>query len=243
MVCNPCQTGDDEENTAAAECPPPTEECSIIAECGSGDQASAPPCCQEEKCRIARICLCAGLKEKPPVPPPCAKFGVIPTCCKDYVRDNIRNAVRQVPRKPTMRFVDDRVGHTKNWCTSGMPRLYVCGENFGKIPCYLEDIKADLHVQAQKEKSLMKAQEISAQENCRHLDPVERDAITCGLKKNWEEVFADYQALPLLIDTAGKIQRKSELEKELKKLEQDIQVLERHDHLFVADTCRSFYLA
>lgn len=26
-------------------------------------------------------------------------------------------------------------------------------------------------------------------------------------------------------------------------LEKDIQLIERHDHIFVADTCKSFYLA
>lgn len=144
------------------------------------------------------------------------KFGVVPTCCKDYIKLNVVKAVRQVARKPAMRYVDDRVGNVKNWCSSGLPRIFVFGENFGKIPCYLEDIKADLYAQDQKAKAEMKSKEGNMKETCRHLDPIEREAILCGLKKNWEEVFRQFQSLPLNIDNVGKINKKSDLEKQLK---------------------------
>lgn len=89
----------------------------------------------------------------------------------------------------------------------------------------------------------MKFKERDIQAQIRHLEPTEHQALICGLKKNWEEVFQEFQKLPLQIDTAGKIAKKKMLEEELKKLENDIQTMERHDHVFVSDTCRSFYLA
>jgi hypothetical protein len=252
QIVKECQTAENEEEKEEACCGEEVESnpCSVAAaECGSAEEEVMAPCCCKakqqavKKCREPYLCECLGVEPKPSIPSPCTGFGIIPTCCKDYISQNARSAIRQVPKKPALRFVDDCRGTTKSWCTSGLPRLYVNGENFGKIPCYLEDIKQELYVKDQMAKNEMKQKECDMQEKCRHLESIEREAITCGLKKNWEETFREYQAMPLNIDTPGKVQKKSDLEKALKSLENDIQLIERHDHVFVADTNRSFYLS
>jgi hypothetical protein len=233
-----CQTGEEPEPCAPQEQQEPPV-CSETAAC-----EETPPCCTRRKCRIARICTCLGMCPRPPIPTVCcSRFAILPKGKKDYIRDNAVNAIRQVPRKPAMKYIDDRKGTSHQWCTSGYPRRFVLEENFGKVPPYIECYKQEQYVQDQMSKHEMQSKEREMGEQCRHLDQDERAAILCGLKKNWEEVFGEYQALPLLIDTPGKIAKKSELEKKLKEIEKDIQLVERHDHVFVADTGRSFYLS
>lgn len=50
---------------------------------------------------------------------------------------------------------------------------------------------------------------------------------------NWEELQKQYQGLPIMTDTIPKILRKSKLEAELKQLEKDIVLLERHPYIYV----------
>lgn len=44
-----------------------------------------------------------------------------------------------------------------------------------------------------------------------------------------------YQGLPILTDTIPKMHRKSKLEADLKQLEKDIVLLERHPYIYVYD--------
>lgn len=205
---------------------------------GGGDYGD--PCCFVAKPRVPRLC-CNVMK--PPVPSPCVGFELIPRGCKNYIHSNVVKAIRMPARKPALRYVDHPKGDVQPWCDSGYPRKYVYKEAFGCVPSYIQDIKEELYRNDLQAKYDMKYKERDVQAQTRHLEPTEHQALVCGLKKNWEEAFYEFQRLPLQIDTAGKREKKKMLEEELKKLEQDIQTLERHDHIFVSDTCRSFYLA
>lgn len=55
------------------------------------------------------------------------------------------------------------------------------------------------------------------------------------MKQNWEELQTQYQGLPILTDTIPKINRKSKLEADLKQLEKDIVLVERHPYIYVYD--------
>jgi len=138
-------------------------------------------CCP--KLPNVRICECVGIEKKPPVPCSSTGFGCIPTCDKDYLTTNIRNVIRQVPMKPALRYVDDRVGTRIDWCTSGLPRKFVCTESFGKIPDYIQCIKEELYVRDQQAKFKMLHKDREFQDQCRHLEDCERRALICGLKK------------------------------------------------------------
>ncbi|ODN06266.1 Enkurin [Orchesella cincta] len=229
-------------------CPDPCESQEGNNDCGQETQEESceqqqPPCgpvCCVPKCRVPRIC-CNIMK--PCVPNRCVGFEIIPRGCKNYIHSNVVKALRMPAKKPALRFVDHPKGHTQTWCDSGYPRKYVYKDEFGCVPAYVENIKEELRQDDLQAKYDMKFKERDIQQQIRPLDPTEHQALICGLKKNWEEKFAEYQSFSLLLDNVGKVKRKQAVEDELKRLEKDIQLLERHDHIFVSETCRSFYLA
>lgn len=56
-----------------------------------------------------------------------------------------------------------------------------------------------------------------------------------GLKKNWEEVHKEFQSLSVFIDSIPKKIRKQKLEEEMKQLEHDISVIEKHKIIYIAN--------
>ncbi len=56
-----------------------------------------------------------------------------------------------------------------------------------------------------------------------------------GLKQCWDEIHHEYQLLSVVIDTIPKKQKKERLEFEMKRLEKDIDLLERHKVIYIAD--------
>ena len=62
----------------------------------------------------------------------------------------------------------------------------------------------------------------------------ERVELLEGLKKNWEELHHQYQGLSVITDTASKRARKERMEAEMKQLERDIDLIERHKVLYIA---------
>ena len=69
----------------------------------------------------------------------------------------------------------------------------------------------------------------------RAMSDEERDAILNGLKQNWDELHKTYQSLSVVIDTIPKRMRKEKLETEMKLLEKDIDLLQRHQLVYIAD--------
>lgn len=156
--------------------------------------------------------------------------------------DNALKVIRQPPKVPQSFCVDHPKGHRFEWRESGYPRKYVCREDYGMLPGYLVARKKELYEADQKAKEESEAVDMAAQSKCRHLEEMERQCLINGLKANWAETFEEFQALPLLIDSPALIKKKYDLESALKDLEKDIQLMERHNHIFVADTAKSFYL-
>lgn len=67
------------------------------------------------------------------------------------------------------------------------------------------------------------------------LSESERQGILAGLKKNWEEIHDQYQGLSVVTDTAPKKNRKERMEAEMKQLERDIESIERHKVIYIAN--------
>lgn len=63
----------------------------------------------------------------------------------------------------------------------------------------------------------------------------ERASILDGLKRNWDELHQQYQSLSVVIDTIPKRMKKEKLENEMKTLEKDIELLQRHQLIYIAD--------
>lgn len=62
-----------------------------------------------------------------------------------------------------------------------------------------------------------------------------RQDILDGLKKNWEELHHQYQGLSVVTDTAPKKARKERMEAEMKQLERDIETIEKHKVIYIAN--------
>jgi len=67
------------------------------------------------------------------------------------------------------------------------------------------------------------------------LSEEERKDIIDGLKRNWEELHHQYQNLSVVTDTVTKRYRKERLESEMKQLELDIDLMERHKVIYISN--------
>ena len=67
-----------------------------------------------------------------------------------------------------------------------------------------------------------------------------RQSIIAGLKKNWEEIHHQYQGLSVVTDTMPKKNRKERMEAEMNQLERDIELLEKHTNIYIANTYGGF---
>lgn len=69
----------------------------------------------------------------------------------------------------------------------------------------------------------------------KQLSESERMSILSGLKANWEDLYHQYQGLSVVIDTLPKKHRKERLESEMKQLERDIQMMEKHPTVYISN--------
>ena len=67
------------------------------------------------------------------------------------------------------------------------------------------------------------------------LSEQERQEILDGLKCNWERLHHEYQGLSVVTDTAPKKNRKERMEAEMKQLERDIETIEKHRVIYIAN--------
>ncbi|XP_018332175.1 enkurin [Agrilus planipennis] len=149
---------------------------------------------------------------------------------KNYIRVNIKKAIGAKPKEPEKNIVDTRVGHKQN-IDSGVEPKFIYGEEFGKIPSYLEQLMEERILERQSKNDVSGTE----QPKCKYITREEREELLAGLKKNWEELQKQYQGLPILTDTIPKMNRKSKMEADLKQLEKDIVMIERHPYIYVYD--------
>lgn len=69
----------------------------------------------------------------------------------------------------------------------------------------------------------------------REMPDNERQTIVDGLKKQWEEVHHEFQTLSVMIDTIPKRLHKERLEHQMQSLEKDIDLLLKHQVIYIAD--------
>lgn len=151
---------------------------------------------------------------------------------RDFIKTNAVNNIMTVPKKPAAKYVDSATGATHSLETSGLVPKYCQKQEYGKVPSYLEQRKKEMG-EAQEEydryvaESLQRGQMEKVQQE-------EREVLLAGLKKNWEELHHQYQGLSVVTDTAPKKARKERMEAEMKQLEKDIELVERHKMIYIA---------
>ncbi|EER01016.1 Enkurin, putative [Perkinsus marinus ATCC 50983] len=106
---------------------------------------------------------------------------------------------------------------------------YLRKSDYGKVPAYLEKIKADIKSEYDYIRQLQDQQRKEEQGKIRPLPDEERLELIEALKKKWEKVNADYQCMTHLtkLDTIGKTRRKESFEAQLAAIENDIAKLNR----------------
>jgi len=150
---------------------------------------------------------------------------------KDFIKKNAKKVIQSSAKKGEPKFVDTVGGNSSPLKPSGLVPNYVNKKNYGQVPSYL--IKRRTQINDAKAEYEVWAHEQQAQCQMKVMSPDERIKIIQGLKKNWEELHHQYQGLSVVTDTAPKKNRKERMEAEMKQLERDIEMIEKHDAIFI----------
>jgi len=106
---------------------------------------------------------------------------------------------------------------------------YLCKEDYGKVPRYLQNIKQDIDAEYEYIAMLQEQEDEERNSQMRPMQEEERLQLLQGLKAKWEQVNTDYQGQTHLtiLDTAGKMKGKERNEAQLSQIEKDIEKLNR----------------
>ncbi|NWV51909.1 ENKUR protein, partial [Daphoenositta chrysoptera] len=152
---------------------------------------------------------------------------------KNFINENAVAVIKGVPKKPRPFCVDTRQGDKYPLEPSGLVPKYIKKKNYGVTPKYVtrrnEEMKRE---EEEREASVLEQLKKKAMKT---LSEEERTNILKALKKNWEEINHAYLGLPVLTDTMYKKIHKEELELKLKQLEHDIEAIEKHKNIYIAD--------
>ncbi|KXJ28319.1 enkurin [Exaiptasia diaphana] len=172
-------------------------------------------------------------KKKPSVPKHNEKPLMGIRSNKNFIKTNAVENIMSVPKKPEKKFADTRIGATHPLTPSGLTPKFTQKKDYGRTPEYLERRKAEVE-RAQRDYEAY-VQERMRQGAMRKITGSERQGIIDGLKKNWEDLHHQYQGLSVVTDTAPKKARKERMEAEMKQLERDIETIEKHRVIYIAN--------
>ncbi|KAK2147147.1 hypothetical protein LSH36_568g03031 [Paralvinella palmiformis] len=172
-------------------------------------------------------------RRKPPVPKRDEQPILGLKTNKNFITQNAIENIMAVPKKPEKNYADTRKGDKHPLEPSGLEPKFVHKKDFGKTPGYLERRKAELQ-RAQDEYNSYIAEHFR-RGAMKQLNEDEREDILNGLKSNWELLHHEYQGLSVVTDTAPKKNRKERMEAEMKQLERDIESIEKHKIIYIAN--------
>ncbi|XP_053266069.1 enkurin [Podarcis raffonei] len=152
---------------------------------------------------------------------------------KNFISTNAANVIMGVPKKPLPACVDRRQGDKYILETSGLVPKYLKKKDYGITPKYVT--KRNEEVKRAQEEYDAYVKETLRQKAMKRLSDEDRDSLLEGLKKNWEDVHHQFQSLSVEIDTLPKKLHKERLEAEMKQLEHDIQTIEKHRIIYIAN--------
>ena len=108
---------------------------------------------------------------------------------------------------------------------------FTAREDYGKVPAYLETVKAEIEHEKELVDKYVAEQYGPVNNGSRQehvaMDEEERRELINKLKQRWGDVNAEYQKYchKVILDTPGEIKRKASQEAELKQLEEYIEKL------------------
>ncbi|XP_034940322.1 enkurin [Chelonus insularis] len=177
---------------------------------------------------------------------------------KNFKKENTIKVKNSRAKKPRLYFADDRYGNS----FPHKPNSFLASENSQnknsmnihlkknlrpkkelmikknselKVQKSTKNIKIEKAGESSKsnEKQVPNENKLVEENMCRYITAEEREELLKGMKKRWEELMKQFQGLPFLTDTPPKIKRKAKMEQDLKQLEKDIDMIERHPHIYV----------
>ncbi|KAK4826258.1 hypothetical protein QYF61_006705 [Mycteria americana] len=152
---------------------------------------------------------------------------------KNFINTNAVAAITGLPKKPQPIYVDRRQGDKYLLETSGLVPKYIKKKDYGVTPKYVTRRKEEMkRAQKEYEGDILEHLKKRAM---KRLSDEERRSLLQGLKKNWEEVYREFQGLSVEIDTIPKKIYKEKLESQMKQLEHDIEVIEKHKVIYIAN--------
>ncbi|NXN41809.1 ENKUR protein, partial [Rhinoptilus africanus] len=151
---------------------------------------------------------------------------------KNFINTNAVAAITALPKKPQPIYVDSRQGDKYLLETSGLVPKYIKKKDYGVTPKYIMRRKEVKRAQQEYEASIL---EHLKEKAMKRLSDEERTSLLQGLKKNWEEAYRDFRSLSLEIDTIPKRLYKEKLELQMKQLEHDIEIIEKHKVIYIAN--------
>ncbi|XP_075683647.1 enkurin [Rhinoderma darwinii] len=197
-----------------------TKEASLAHKSALNDSTGRPPRCLAEE-------------KRPPVPHRTEQPIMGVQTSKSFITTNVAEAVMAVPKKPQPNYVDTKKGDKYLLETSGLVPKYIKKKDYGSTPEYLakrnEDVRRaqedyDAYVKERLRMGAMK-----------QLSEDERQCVLQGIKKNWDQLHHEFQGLSVVIDTPPKKAHKEALEAEMRQLERDIDMIERHRIIYIAN--------
>jgi hypothetical protein len=134
---------------------------------------------------------------------------------KNFITANAVQAILQVPR-----IVDKGEEN------------FLEKEDYGKVPQYLREVKEEIRREKEMIDKYVKEQmgiEDTEPEQLDELSETERQALVDSLKKKWAAINQKYQLGThlVILDTAGQVRRKEQLENALNQIEADIDRLQK----------------
>merc|ERR1739848_420935 len=122
------------------------------------------------------------------------------------------------------KFADTRDGKIHDLEDSGLTLKYVKKDNYGETPKYLTKRKEEAERQQQE------------------YDGYVKESMRKGAMKelSYEERHHQYQGLSVVTDTAPKKNRKERMEAEMNQLEKDIELLEKHPKIYIAQPSMAY---
>ncbi|KAL0233695.1 hypothetical protein PCE1_002204 [Barthelona sp. PCE] len=151
------------------------------------------------------------IKRKEPLPPKGDHGILAPTTEKDFIKTNIITA-------KTM----------KKGARPQSPLNWTKKPHYGEVPEYLTHVKDEIADEYTVLAQMEETQLYEDEPQLHVLGEEEKEELIMGLKSRWDEVWHTYQSLGLVSDDLeSQIMRKEEHEKELDRIEAEIEMLSK----------------
>ncbi|XP_050176644.1 enkurin isoform X1 [Myiozetetes cayanensis] len=172
-------------------------------------------------------------KKEPALSVPGRTYRPVIRIKKNFININALAVIKGVPKKPRHFCVDSRQGDKYLLEPSGLVPKYIKKKDYGVTPKYVTQRNEE--IRREEEEREAKVVEELKKRAMKHLSDEEKTSILQALKKKWEELNREFQCLPVLTDTRYKKMHKAEVEMKLKQLEHDIEALEKHKWIYIAN--------